>query len=100
MKQGIVRAIAIGVRSAIASITRVLVQESFLKYRSFLVCYRSGFPANSAGRSTGVRVELFQIPCKSGWPSSSYGGDRGSYTAAFGWAAGACADKGTAGTAT
>src|SRR5262252_3553718 len=30
---------------------------------------KNSFPANSAGRSSGVNVAFVQYPCRSGWPS-------------------------------
>src|SRR3954471_5388296 len=35
---------------------------------------KNSLPFSSAGRSMGVPVALFQMPCRSGWPSGVRGG--------------------------
>src|SRR5689334_23377502 len=54
---------------------------------------KNSFPLSSSGRSTGVPVALFQIPCKSGWPSGVRGGVHAFFAAAGEVLAAVCADS-------
>src|SRR4029077_10990542 len=56
---------------------------------------KNSFPLSSSGRSTGVPLALFQLPCRSGWPSGVRGGTHAFFAAgdeALAGIEGVCAD--------